>query len=121
MLVDFSDGMKLDGESNPILVDLSDEKKQPWMFTLDGLILWTASFLGRLPLERRPHSILNTGRRPLGRRPHSLNGGPLNGGLIPNSLDGGPLDGAPWTAASFLGRRPLERRPLERRPHSSFL
>ena len=43
MLVDFSDGMKLDGEPKPILVDLSDEKK-PWMFTLDGLILWTASF-----------------------------------------------------------------------------
>ena len=44
MLVDFSDGIKLDGEPKPILVDLSDEKKQPWMFTLDGLILWTASF-----------------------------------------------------------------------------
>ena len=37
MLVDFSDGMKLDGEPKQILVDLSDEKKQPWMFTLDRL------------------------------------------------------------------------------------
>ena len=51
MLVDFSDGMKLDGEPKPIMVDLSDEKKPPWMFTLDGLILRTASFLGR------PHSL----------------------------------------------------------------
>ena len=37
MLVDFSDGIKLGGEPKPILVDLSDEKKQSWMFTLDGL------------------------------------------------------------------------------------
>ena len=58
MLVDFSDGMKLDEEPNPILVDLSDEKK-PWMFTLDGLILFRTLAAGR-----RPHSILNAGRRP---------------------------------------------------------
>ena len=36
MLMDFSDGMKLDGEPKPILVDLSDEKKP-----------WTASFFGQ--------------------------------------------------------------------------
>ena len=65
MLVDFSDEIKLGGEPKPIMVDLSDEKKQPWMFTLDGLILWMAA-------------------SSLGRRPHSLDGGPL---------DGGPLDG----------------------------
>ena len=45
MLVDFSDGIKLGGEPKPIMVDLSDEKKHPWMFTLDGLTLWTASLL----------------------------------------------------------------------------
>ena len=40
MLVDFSDEIKLGGEPKPIMVDLSDEKKQPWMLTLDGLILF---------------------------------------------------------------------------------
>ena len=39
MLVDFSDGNKLGGEPKPIKVDLSDEKKHPWMFTLDGFNL----------------------------------------------------------------------------------
>ena len=100
MLVDLSDGMKLDGEPKPILVDLSDEKK-PWMFTLDGPILWTAPFFGR---------------------PHSLDGlilWMLDGGLIPGTI----LEGwtasfysgrwtivhagcSLWTAASFLERRP---------------
>ena len=66
MLVDFSDEIKLGGVTKPIMVDLSDEKKQPWMFTLDGLILfrmldaerWTAASL----LGRRSHSILKAGR-----------------------------------------------------------
>ena len=57
MLVDFSDRMKLDGESKPILVDLSDEKKPPWIFTLDGLILWTDSVFGLLNTFGRPHSL----------------------------------------------------------------
>ena len=30
MLVDFGDGMTLDEEPKPILVDLRDEKEQPW-------------------------------------------------------------------------------------------
>ena len=62
MLADFSDGMKLDGESKPILVDLSDEKKESWMFTLDGLILfwtldaerWTAAlFFSNTKLQKK--------------------------------------------------------------------
>ena len=46
MLVDFSDGMKLDGEPKPILVDLSDEKKTTLdvhfgrPHSLNGLILF---------------------------------------------------------------------------------
>ena len=78
MLVDFRDRMKLDGEPKPIMVDLSDEKKPPWMFTLDGLILFR-TLDGGLDMDggftldglnsilnagQRPHSILNAGRRP---------------------------------------------------------
>ena len=112
MLVDFRDRMKLGGEPKPIMVDLSDEKKHPWMFTLDDLTLWTASLFGTDSLFGTASLFetaslfwsMNAGRLLNGcslwtasffGRPHSI----LNAGRRPHSLDGGLI---PWTEASFL-------------------
>ena len=75
MLVDFSDGMKLDGEPNPILVDLSDEKKQLWMFTLASFYSEQWLLDGGLIL-----SLLNAGR--------SLNGDLINLGGTKTNVGG---------------------------------